>query len=237
MLQIPNNNFNPGNFPKTHIIIHGTAGGTSALEIANYFKGTEGSSNPTSSHYIVDQAGQKIQCVQEHNGAWANGSPEWNNKGISIEHVKSATDNSSILTPAQQTASFELIKDICNRHGIPRKNILPHNAVYNTACPGPFPWDSLTTYLKGEKPMATEPTPNQITAYAKRWNAIRQDCVVSSGIGKAWVLDYINGIYHGPPMSLEYPSIDWNGNAIIVQEFMYGWCEWRNGAPTWYKGA
>jgi N-acetyl-anhydromuramyl-L-alanine amidase AmpD len=235
MIEILNNNYNPNSGRKTHIIIHGTAGGSSAEEIAIFFKNTENSNNPVSSHYVIGQNGVVVKCVDEKNGAWANGSVEWNNKGISIEHVKSATDNSSVLTSAQQSASFALQKDICNRHNIPRKNILPHNAIFNTACPGPFPWDALTAYLTEVKPVNTEPTPNQITAYAKRWNAIRQDCTISSGIGKAWVLDYINGIYHGPPMSLEYPSIDWNGNAIIVQEFMYGWCEWQNGTPHWYK--
>lgn len=237
MLQIPNNNFNPGNFAKSYIIIHGTAGGSSAIEIANFFKETEGGSNPVSSHYIVGQDGLVVQCVQENDGAWANGSPEWNNKGISIEHVKSASDNSSILTPAQQAASFALQKDICDRYSIPRANILPHSAVYNTACPGPFPWDALTAYLQGVKQVATTPTANQQAALAKRWNAVTPNVPIGTGIYGAWVLDYINGIYHGPPMSLEYSSIDWNGAPIVVQEFMYGWCEWRNGVPHWYKGS
>lgn len=235
MLQIPNNNFNAGNFPKSYIIIHGTAGGTSAIGIATYFKGTEGGNNPVSSHYIVGQDGVVVQCVQEQDGAWANGSPLWNNQGISIEHVKSATDNSSILTSAQQISSFSLIKDICDRHSIPRANILPHSAVFNTACPGPYPWDFLTSYLKGVKEVATTPTAAQQTALTKRWNSVYQNVPAGTGIFKAWSLDYINGVYHGPPMSLEYASVDWNGKPIIVQEFMYGWCEWVNFTAIWYK--
>jgi hypothetical protein len=85
--------------------------------------------------------------------------------------------------------------------------------------------------------MATTPTPAQLSALLRRWDAIRQDANITSGIGKSWVLDYINGIYHGPPMSLEYSSNDWNGTPIIVQEFMYSWCEWINGVPHWYKGS
>ena len=68
MLWIPNGNFNQGYFTKSHIIIHGTAGGTSAVAIANYFKGTEGTNHPVSSHYIVGQDGQSVQCVNEEDG-------------------------------------------------------------------------------------------------------------------------------------------------------------------------
>lgn len=69
----PNSNFFPDTGKKNFIIIHGTAGGSSAQGVANYFKGTEGTANPVSSHYIVDQAGNVIQCVLEKDGAFAQG--------------------------------------------------------------------------------------------------------------------------------------------------------------------
>jgi len=55
-------------------------------------------------------------------GKWGGHNPNWVRKPksytISIEHVKSQTDNSDILTPQQQQASFALVKDICQRNGI-----------------------------------------------------------------------------------------------------------------------
>jgi hypothetical protein len=130
-----------------YIIIHGTAGGTSAEAIASYFKSTEGSNNPVSSHYIVGQDGRVVQAVSEQDGAWANGDisgtpanlpfhtvgdgvhrDAWwnpsvnpNNITISIEHCKPSSDNSNALTPTQQEASFHLILDICQRHNIPSR--------------------------------------------------------------------------------------------------------------------
>jgi len=93
MLQIPCLNYNPDSGTKTHIVIHGTAGGSSAESVAHWFQSSEGGPNPVASHYIVDQLGVVVQCVQEKDGAWCNGSSPWNNLAISIEHVKIATDN------------------------------------------------------------------------------------------------------------------------------------------------
>lgn len=169
---IPNNNFFPDAGKKSFIILHGTAGGSSAQEIANYFQGTEGTTNPVSSHYIVGQDGTVVQCVAEKDGAYGNGvvnNPNWlgnpNYYTISIEHVKASTDNSDALTSAQQDASFALIKDICIRNGIGM-----HDADNNTGitghfsidpinrahCPGTFDWNALWAYLNGGTiPMAT----------------------------------------------------------------------------------
>ena len=68
---LPNNNYFANTGKKSFLILHGTAGGSSAQEIASYFKGTEGSDNPVSSNYIVDQAGVVVQTVLEKDGAWA----------------------------------------------------------------------------------------------------------------------------------------------------------------------
>src|SRR5690348_17254876 len=117
---IENGNAFPGRngLKPSFIILHGTAGGTSAQAIANYFASTQGGANPVSSHYVIGQDGIIIQCVAEVDGAWANGylstghDPWWdpqinpNNITISIEHCKPSPDNSDALTPAQQEASF-----------------------------------------------------------------------------------------------------------------------------------
>ncbi|BCL83165.1 N-acetylmuramoyl-L-alanine amidase [Ktedonobacteria bacterium brp13] len=173
VIQMPNNNFfaNREGLRAKHVILHGTAGGSSAQNIASYFAQTQGTNNPVSSHYVVGQDGTIVQCVSESDGAWANGiltaghASFWdtsinpNNTTISIEHVKSATDNSNALTPAQQAASFKLIADICDRWQIPKRaadgsgGITGHfslDPVNRSNCPGPYNWNALWAYLNGQ---------------------------------------------------------------------------------------
>lgn len=139
---------NTNSFPRADhprfVILHGTAGGTSAQAIAQYFQGAG-----VSAHYVIGQDGQIVQCNRESDGAWADGiidgiptaglpfrtqsdgvhRDDWwdpngtnpNNLGIAIEHCKPSTDNSDELTPAQKAASFWLVNDICTRHGIPKR--------------------------------------------------------------------------------------------------------------------
>src|SRR5260370_16989234 len=52
------------------IIIHGTAGGSSAQDVAQYLQ----TNNPPSSvHYVVGQDGTVAQGVHERDAAWGNG--------------------------------------------------------------------------------------------------------------------------------------------------------------------
>jgi N-acetyl-anhydromuramyl-L-alanine amidase AmpD len=175
---IPNNNMWPnrnGHTPK-YVVLHGTAGGTSAVAIANYFKSTEGSpTDPKSTHYIIGTDGTICQTIDEANAAWGNGilsaghDPWWsadlnpNLITISIEHTKPSTDNHDELTPAQKAASFLLVKHICERHGIPKRKadgnggITGHysiDPVSRQDCPGAYPWDELFAYLNTEEPVS-----------------------------------------------------------------------------------
>lgn len=138
-----NNSFPRANHPK-FVILHGTAGGTSALAIAQYFQNAG-----VSAHYVIGQDGQIVQCNGESDGAYADGvidgvptpglpfrtqsdgvhRDDWwnpnginpNNEGIAIEHCKPSADNSDALTPAQQASSLWLVNDICNRWNIPKR--------------------------------------------------------------------------------------------------------------------
>lgn len=127
-----------------YLILHGTAGGSSAEAIAAWFANPE---SGVSAHYVIDQAGDVICCVQEGDTAWANGvitgepatlpfrtagdgvhRDAWwsdavnpNYLTISIEHVKPHDDNSDQITAAQQAASFALIKVLCDQWGIPKR--------------------------------------------------------------------------------------------------------------------
>jgi hypothetical protein len=82
------------------------------------------------------------------------------------------------------------------------------------------------------------PTANQIKAANNRWNSVLKNTVAGpaptgSGIYNAWLADYTQSKFHGPPLTHEYDSVDWNGKPIIIQEFSYGWAEWT-GKVTWY---
>lgn len=138
-----NNCFQGTNHPR-FIVIHGTAGGTSAQAIAKYFVTAK-----VSSHYVIGVDGIIVRCIKESDGAWANGvvtgiptqnlpfreygdglhRDYWwhtsdlnpNNETISIEHCKNSDDNSDELTPEQEESSFWLIADICKRHNIPMR--------------------------------------------------------------------------------------------------------------------
>jgi hypothetical protein len=178
MLQIPTNNHFAGRagYKPRYAILHGTAGGTSAQGIAQYFQSTEGTANPVSSHYVIGTDGTVVQCVAETDAAWGNGIIEtgadtWWNPAInpnyttiSIEHCKPSTDNSDALTSAQQTASFALVADICLRNNIPARpadaigGVTGHFSIAPQSranCPGSYPWAALWLYLRGVPPMAT----------------------------------------------------------------------------------
>ena len=150
----------------TWLVIHKTASGGSAENIATFFANDP---NMASTHYIVGQDGTIVQCVQEVDGAAGNCCLETghasflplginlNVKTVSIEHVDPAPDNSTPLTEAQATASFKLVQNICVRHNIPMRKgdgaggIIGHcdiSPISRARCPGNYPWDALFGYLQ-----------------------------------------------------------------------------------------
>jgi N-acetyl-anhydromuramyl-L-alanine amidase AmpD len=185
-----------------------------------------------------------------HHDAWWDDCPQWgglpnpNPVTISIEHVKPSTDNSDILTTAQKNASFALIKDICTRQHIPMRQadsaggITGHfsmDPVNRSRCPGPYPWNELWTFLKG----ASTVTPNkwQIADAQKEWASTAAlfggtAPSYSSGIAQAWAQRVYQGQRLGPPVTTEYDSTDWGGNAIRVQQFANARCEWRTDGSS-----
>lgn len=254
IVQMPVNNFFPDSGKKAFIILHGTAGGTSAEAIARYFKGTEGTENPLSTHYIIGQDGTIVQCVQEKDGAYGNGvvtNKNWlgnpNDYSISIEHVKQHDDNSDELTDVQKQASFALIKDICERNGIgmhdadSQTGITGHfniDPVNRARCPGAYPWQELWDYLQGSQPVGQ--TQNQIRAASDCWDSVLSHSSVGvspkgTGIYKAWLSALVSGKQYGPPITHEYASVNWDGVSIIVQEFAHARCEWLDGKAAWYS--
>jgi N-acetyl-anhydromuramyl-L-alanine amidase AmpD len=165
VLWIPSPNYFPGRsgHKPRWLIIHGTAGFTSAEEVGYYFQRAE-----VATHYTIGLDGVVVQSVRESEGAWGNGyvteghDPWWspalnpNLVTISIEHVKLSRDNSDEITEPQKQASFLLVQHICQRHAIPARpadesgGITGHcsmDPVSRDFCPGPYPWEELFAYL------------------------------------------------------------------------------------------
>ncbi len=237
-----------GNTPK-YIILHATAGGSTAQGIAEYFQGTENTTNPVSAHYIIGLDGTIVQCNSESDGAWANGylSPGhdgwWdtginpNNITISIEHVKSTIDNSSPLTLEQQRASFGLIQHICVRHNIPMRaadengGITGHfsiDPVNRSRCPGSFDWNALWQHLSedGDSMLSIQQAEEFFKEVVpnQRWHCIQTDQDIAFAI-----LQYyrtctqvgLNGLsQYGLPLSGEEGVEGLEG--VVLQRFERG---------------
>lgn len=237
-----------GNKPKW-LILHGTAGGSSAVNIATYFQGTQNTNNPVSAHYVVDQSGIIVQCNREQDGAWANGylsegHDAWwsedinpNNLTISIEHVKHTTDNSEPLTLAQQRATFTLIQHICVRNNIPLRQadenggITGHysiDPVNRSRCPGNFPWSELWQFLseQGESMLSIK----QAEDYFKEIEVDRRWRCKANNIDVAYaILNYyrtctqigLNGLSQfGLPLSGEEGVVGYKD--VVMQRFERG---------------
>jgi len=154
-------------YKPTHVCLHGTAGGTSAEAIANFFRDTA----DASAHIIIGTDGEVVQGISMDVAAWSNGlidqpTMPWpaninpNYYTISIEHCKASTNNSDQLTEPQKQASFQVIQAICDYYGIAKRRgdlqsgIVSHadfDQVNRARCPGPYPWDELIAYLGGSQ--------------------------------------------------------------------------------------
>ncbi len=155
----------------TWIVLHKTAGFSTAQQCAAYFANNPGKA---SAHYVVGQDGVIVQCVSEARGAGANCCLEsghatylpsgvnLNTRTISIEHIDPATDNSTPLTPAQFAASVQLVHDVCVRHNIPMRSgdssggIIGHNdidPINRSRCPGNYDRAALFAALEIKKNM------------------------------------------------------------------------------------
>ena len=74
---------------------------------------------------------------------------------------------------------------------------------------------------------------NQRTAFEKEWSSVVPAVMLTSGIANAAWFDYQQGAFHGPALTEEYESVDWNGNPITVQVTAGGRYEW-NGLAHFY---
>lgn len=129
----------------------------------------------TSAHYEVTPT-EIIGCVSESDAAWHCGGtggydvPKManpNQRSIGIENLNSTGAPSWQIDPRTKANLAKLVKDICNRYGIPcdRAHVLGHNEVTATACPGGINVDEVVRLANGgsastpTQPVAPTPQP------------------------------------------------------------------------------
>lgn len=98
----------------------------------------------TSAHYQVTP--DKIWgCVGENYVAYHAGNYPMNQRSIGIEHLNNTGAPTWTIAEETYRNSARLIRDICERNGIPidRQHILKHGEVIPTACPGGIDIDKL----------------------------------------------------------------------------------------------
>ena len=234
------------------IVIHKTAGFSTAQQVATYFASV---SPGPSVHYVVGLDGTVVQCVSEDRGAGGNCCLEqghdtfWNQFGgvnlntvtLSIEHVDTATDNSTPCPQAQLDASFALVLYLTQKYNIPVSNIKPHSSldpISRARCPGNYPFADLLNYVqKGGQVSSAFFNQEALDC----WESFFVDVMkvtpppTGTGIFNAWKNAWLSGSVFGPPLTYEYHSHDMNGSPIVVQEFPGARCEWQNGQASFFS--
>jgi len=111
----------------TKVVIH-TMEGTYAGSIS-WFQNCSAS---VSAHYNIRSSdGEITQMVQEEDVAWHAGHWDTNLHSIGIEHEGYVSQPDTWYTDAMYRSSAALVRDICDRRGIPkdRAHIIGHNEV------------------------------------------------------------------------------------------------------------
>ena len=121
-----------------YIVIHYTTSRNIEGTIETFIKGRidpkTGKLIRTSAHYIVARDGQLVQMVNDSDAAWhAGGKDGMNSRSIGIEHSANEGDQ---LTSPQEAKSAALIRWLVSEYKVPLSNIIPHDAVHSTSCPG-----------------------------------------------------------------------------------------------------
>lgn len=123
------------------IIIHHNAGTSDEGARRTWYVST---GIGTSAHYQVTP--DKIWgCVGENYVAYHAGNYPMNQRSIGIEHLNNTGAPTWTIAEETYRNSAKLIRDICERNGIPidRQHILKHGEVVPTACPGGIDIDKL----------------------------------------------------------------------------------------------
>ena len=139
-----------------YVVIHVTEG--SAKGALAWFADP---ASKVSAHYVVTQAGVVWECVHEDDCAWHAAPLNRQSVGVELEGWCAKPET---FTPAMLRAAGELVRGVCERHGIPtdREHIIGHAEVphptdptkrggknqHTDPDPG-FPWSLFMEWVKG----------------------------------------------------------------------------------------
>lgn len=156
------------------IVIHATEQDSVAESLLTLR--TANSGGPVSAHYLIGKDGKRYQLVADDQRAWHAGGGHWgtitdvNSVSIGIELDNNGQDE----FPATQIDSLiTLLTDLCERHDIPRTQIVAHADFAPTRKQDPgtrFPWQRLAQAGFGRWPAADAPP---AAANFDPWNALR----------------------------------------------------------------
>lgn len=167
------------------IVIHHNATTNKDVALATWL---QSGAAQTSAHYEVTPT-EIIGCVSESDAAWHCGGtggsdvPKManpNQRSIGIENVNSTGAPNWSVDPKTVANCAKLVKDICNRYGIPcdRAHVLGHNEVTSTACPGGLNVDEVVRLANGGTATAAKPA---VTAKPKPASNVPAGFTAESG--------------------------------------------------------
>lgn len=140
------------------VVIHATEQG-SAQEALDTLR-SRNSGGPVSAHYLIGEDGALYQLVSDDLRAWHAGPGRWgtitdvNSASIGIELDN---DGAEAFPPVQIDTLLRLLADLCERHGIPRTQVIAHADLAPTRKRDPgmrFPWQQLAAAGFGVWPKA-----------------------------------------------------------------------------------
>jgi N-acetylmuramoyl-L-alanine amidase len=149
MIECPSPNWDERNLPVSILVLHYTGMADAASAITRLCD----PESKVSCHYLIAEDGQIVRMVPEEKRAWHAGLSRWR----TVDDVNSASIGIELVNPghelgyrpfpeAQMAALMPLMKDIVERHGITRGNIVGHSdiAPARKIDPGElFDWDRL----------------------------------------------------------------------------------------------
>ncbi|MBI1944256.1 MAG: N-acetylmuramoyl-L-alanine amidase [Deltaproteobacteria bacterium] len=141
------------------VVIHTTEGSYDGA--ISWFRSAE---NPyqTSAHYVIRSSdGEITQMVREADTAYH--ARDWNSRAVGIEH-EAISSNPAWFTEAMYRSSARLVRDICDRWGIPidRQHIVGHVEVPGNDHSDPgrhWDWDYFMSLVQGPVDGSSPPPP------------------------------------------------------------------------------
>ena len=149
--QLPSPNFNQRDpqVPLQFIVLHYT-GMKNAVEALARLCDAQAE---VSAHYVIEEQGKMTQLVPEAQRAWHAGKSKWgivtdlNSASIGIELVNPGHMHGYRAFPAAQIAALKsLLRDIIQRHNLPKNAVLAHADIAPGRKEDPgewFPWREL----------------------------------------------------------------------------------------------